>query len=279
MSIQPPSVCPVCPAQMALLSPGTGRALHFGIMLELPIQLEPKDFDWHRVYGHEEFLDEVLDKHAWKVMELLFALEYADMVEDGEMDLEGIWDLVVEEQAASEEDPEQPHPTLLFGDGMPETYFMASRLLQEASNLINGRGYENSDLSEDLWHLCAQLAMLQLPIVGLSALVWEESSDLTEDLLDYVEAQDDEGPVRDIYVDNTLSPGALRWRPLQASNPPLADALIRLEDLRAAYEAFLSVSTFDPRVDELALGLVRACTRAHTSLLYYCLPSPGGGDL
>ena len=244
--------------------------------MDLPIQLEPRDFDWHRVYGHEEFLDEVLDRHAWKVMELLFALEYEEAVDSGEGGLESLWDLIDEEQNTAIEDPEQSHPALVFADLVPETYFMTARLVQQAGGMRNGETSELIPLSDEMWQLSAQLANAQLPIVGLASMTWEEHVDVVGDLM---EAEERHGMNRDCVRSSFLpatSPGAQRWRLVQQSSPRLAEALMRLEDFKAAYEAFLSVSTFDPHVEELAWGLFRATMLAHAAVLQYCLPDSSG---
>ena len=240
--------------------------------MELPIQLEPRDFDWRHVFGHDEFLDEVLDKHAWKVMELLFALEYAESVDGDELDLEGLWDLIGEEQNTAIEEPDQSHPALIFAEIVPETYFLTARLVQQASGILNGEAAQIAPLTDDLWHLCAQLSTAQLPMVGLASLAWEEEVDITGDLLESMECQ----PVLSSNSGETsplaTSPGAQRWRPLLGTAPRLAGAMMRLEDYKAAYEAFLSVNTFDPLVDELACGLFRATALAYAAVTHYCLP-------
>lgn len=243
-------------------------------MFDLPVQLDPQDFDWHRVFGHDEFMDDVLQKHAWKVKELLLALEYSDTVDSGDMDLDELWDVIQQEQECADENPEEAHPAILFAETLPEIYFMASRLLAQAVSLVQRESDDLLDLTDDLWQLSAQLAMLQMPMVGVSMMLWEDSFDLHVDLTESAQPPEAGAPGLSHAepFPESSSPGAQRWRKVIHGFPRLSEALMRLEDLRAAYEAFVSVKTFDMHAEGLAAGLFRSCTMAHVALVQFTIP-------
>lgn len=249
-------------------------------MLELPIQLEPKDFDWQRVYSAEESLDGILDKHAWKVMELMFALERMTGSEDGliDFDLDTIWDIIGQEQDALDDDPEQAHPVLLLADAIPEVYFMASRLLQEAAGILNGSVDPDEEITEELWQLSGQLSLLQLPIVSLCSLVWEDELDLGVELEEAARVPIHENAPTQNTFGTAASPAAQRWRTALASAPRLGEAFMRLEDFRAAYEALLSMNSLDTAAEDVCIELFRACSLAQIALLQYCLPVVNRGE-